>query len=192
MSLKRNIFTLLTSSPNGGVMRLTLLVITHSGQTHYWQQMNRIRPRLLLALHHHIHLQLTKHSLPYHSASGPNQLLAPVAIEGSTQQTSLLCVYVCVRARVCALTSCPLFQSTPLHLAAGYNRVRIVQLLLQHGADVHAKDKGWDITGIRGVLISHLVIFYDTNLTLVPTAASFPFIMLAPMGTLRSQNFSSK
>lgn len=34
-------------------------------------------------------------------------------------------------------------QSTPLHLAAGYNRVRIVQLLLQHGADVHAKDKGW-------------------------------------------------
>uniref|UniRef100_A0A8C2PDN6 Poly [ADP-ribose] polymerase n=1 Tax=Capra hircus TaxID=9925 RepID=A0A8C2PDN6_CAPHI len=32
--------------------------------------------------------------------------------------------------------------STPLHLAAGYNRVKIVQLLLQHGADVHAKDKG--------------------------------------------------
>ncbi|XP_078144517.1 poly [ADP-ribose] polymerase tankyrase-1 [Centroberyx gerrardi] len=32
--------------------------------------------------------------------------------------------------------------STPLHLAAGYNRVRTVQLLLQHGADVHAKDKG--------------------------------------------------
>lgn len=35
-----------------------------------------------------------------------------------------------------------ILQSTPLHLAAGYNRVRIVQLLLQHGADVHAKDKG--------------------------------------------------
>uniref|UniRef100_A0A8U7MU52 Tankyrase n=1 Tax=Corvus moneduloides TaxID=1196302 RepID=A0A8U7MU52_CORMO len=34
-------------------------------------------------------------------------------------------------------------KSTPLHLAAGYNRVRIVQLLLQHGADVHAKDKGY-------------------------------------------------
>ncbi|XP_063817725.1 poly [ADP-ribose] polymerase tankyrase-2 isoform X1 [Pseudophryne corroboree] len=33
-------------------------------------------------------------------------------------------------------------RSTPLHLAAGYNRVKIVQLLLQHGADVHAKDKG--------------------------------------------------
>lgn len=40
------------------------------------------------------------------------------------------------------LTGSLLFQSTPLHLAAGYNRVRIVQLLLQHGADVHAKDKG--------------------------------------------------
>lgn len=34
-------------------------------------------------------------------------------------------------------------QSTPLHLAAGYNRVKTVQLLLQHGADVHAKDKGY-------------------------------------------------
>ncbi|KAK7571104.1 hypothetical protein V9T40_014708 [Parthenolecanium corni] len=33
-------------------------------------------------------------------------------------------------------------RSTPLHLAAGYNRIRVVQLLLQHGADVHAKDKG--------------------------------------------------
>uniref|UniRef100_A0AAR2IRU1 Poly [ADP-ribose] polymerase n=2 Tax=Pygocentrus nattereri TaxID=42514 RepID=A0AAR2IRU1_PYGNA len=33
-------------------------------------------------------------------------------------------------------------KSTPLHLAAGYNRVKTVQLLLEHGADVHAKDKG--------------------------------------------------
>ncbi|XP_062988968.1 poly [ADP-ribose] polymerase tankyrase-2 [Elgaria multicarinata webbii] len=33
-------------------------------------------------------------------------------------------------------------KSTPLHLAAGYNRIKIVQRLLQHGADVHAKDKG--------------------------------------------------
>ncbi|KAK8741276.1 hypothetical protein OTU49_002592, partial [Cherax quadricarinatus] len=32
--------------------------------------------------------------------------------------------------------------STPLHFAAGYNRVPIVEYLLQHGADVHAKDKG--------------------------------------------------
>uniref|UniRef100_A0A8C2QA09 Poly [ADP-ribose] polymerase n=1 Tax=Cyprinus carpio TaxID=7962 RepID=A0A8C2QA09_CYPCA len=33
-------------------------------------------------------------------------------------------------------------QSTPLHFAAGYNRVAVVEYLLQHGADVHAKDKG--------------------------------------------------
>ena len=33
-------------------------------------------------------------------------------------------------------------KSTPLLLAAGYNRTRIIQLLLQHGADVQAKDKG--------------------------------------------------
>lgn len=32
--------------------------------------------------------------------------------------------------------------STPLHFAAGYNRVGVVEFLLQHGADVHAKDKG--------------------------------------------------
>ncbi|KHN72020.1 Tankyrase-1 [Toxocara canis] len=34
------------------------------------------------------------------------------------------------------------FNSTPLHLAAGYNRVGLVELLLSKGADVHAKDKG--------------------------------------------------
>uniref|UniRef100_A0A1B0G6T3 Poly [ADP-ribose] polymerase n=1 Tax=Glossina morsitans morsitans TaxID=37546 RepID=A0A1B0G6T3_GLOMM len=33
-------------------------------------------------------------------------------------------------------------RSTPLHLAAGYNRISIVEILLAHGADVHAKDKG--------------------------------------------------
>lgn len=33
-------------------------------------------------------------------------------------------------------------RSTPLHLASGYNRIRIVQILLQNGANVHAKDKG--------------------------------------------------
>lgn len=33
-------------------------------------------------------------------------------------------------------------RSTPLHLAAGYNRIAIVEILLAHGADVHAKDKG--------------------------------------------------
>ena len=33
-------------------------------------------------------------------------------------------------------------QSTPLHFAAGYNRIEVVEYLLDHGADVHAKDKG--------------------------------------------------
>lgn len=33
-------------------------------------------------------------------------------------------------------------RSTPLHLAAGYNRLKIVQILLKNGGDVHAKDKG--------------------------------------------------
>ncbi|XP_018580221.1 tankyrase [Anoplophora glabripennis] len=32
--------------------------------------------------------------------------------------------------------------STPLHFASGYNRVSVVEFLLQQGADVHAKDKG--------------------------------------------------
>lgn len=32
--------------------------------------------------------------------------------------------------------------STPLHFASGYNRVTVVEFLLQQGADVHAKDKG--------------------------------------------------
>lgn len=48
----------------------------------------------------------------------------------------------CLCCLSCVLTVGLLFQSTPLHLAAGYNRVKTVQLLLQHGADVHAKDKG--------------------------------------------------
>ena len=33
-------------------------------------------------------------------------------------------------------------QSTPLHFAAGFNRIEVVVYLLDHGADVHAKDKG--------------------------------------------------
>ena len=32
--------------------------------------------------------------------------------------------------------------STPLHFAAGYNRVEVVEYLLKNGADVHARDKG--------------------------------------------------
>lgn len=40
-------------------------------------------------------------------------------------------------------------RSTPLHLAAGYNRSRVVQILLQNGADVHAKDKGLVYSNIQ-------------------------------------------
>lgn len=65
-----------------------------------------------------------------HIASGLCQSLAPVAAQEEATSAAPL------------LTNFLLLQSTPLHLAAGYNRVRIVQLLLQHGADVHAKDKG--------------------------------------------------
>lgn len=32
--------------------------------------------------------------------------------------------------------------STPLHLAAGYNNVEVAEFLLEHGADVNAQDKG--------------------------------------------------
>jgi len=32
--------------------------------------------------------------------------------------------------------------STPLHFAAGYNRLQVVEYLLSMGADVTAKDKG--------------------------------------------------
>ena len=34
--------------------------------------------------------------------------------------------------------------STPLHLAAQYSSVKAAQLLLEHGADIHARNKnGW-------------------------------------------------
>jgi len=45
--------------------------------------------------------------------------------------------------------------STPLHFAAGYNRKTVVELLLKHGADVHAKDKGcvWSVvTAVSGLM----------------------------------------
>lgn len=43
-------------------------------------------------------------------------------------------------------------KSTPLHLAAGYNRVKIVQLLLQMGADCHSKVGffGWFLNFFKG------------------------------------------
>ena len=55
-----------------------------------------------------------------------------------------LSVCVCLRMglSVCVCVCAFALQSTPLHLAAGYNRVKSVKLLLRHGADVQAKDKG--------------------------------------------------
>ena len=32
--------------------------------------------------------------------------------------------------------------STPLHLAAGYNNLEVAEFLLENGADVNAQDKG--------------------------------------------------
>uniref|UniRef100_A0A8C0UR38 Poly [ADP-ribose] polymerase n=1 Tax=Cyanistes caeruleus TaxID=156563 RepID=A0A8C0UR38_CYACU len=59
-------------------------------------------------------------------------------------------------------------KSTPLHLAAGYNRVRIVQLLLQHGADVHAKDKGYLFSYWRCFLTNpRLFLLHGADPTLV-------------------------
>lgn len=54
---------------------------------------------------------------------------------------------VCLRQQLCTPqnVNCRDLEgrhSTPLHFAAGYNRVAVVEYLLHHGADVHAKDKG--------------------------------------------------
>ena len=57
------------------------------------------------------------------------------------------CHMVCVLQQLCTPqnVNCRDLEgrhSTPLHFAAGYNRVAVVEYLLHHGADVHAKDKG--------------------------------------------------
>ena len=43
--------------------------------------------------------------------------------------------------------------STPLHFAAGYNRVEIVEYLLKNGANVYAKDKGYNIVFSSDVVV---------------------------------------
>ena len=48
--------------------------------------------------------------------------------------------------------------STPLHFAAGYNRVEVVEYLLQHRADVTAKDKGWVVAAANVYLAYSAVI----------------------------------
>lgn len=54
---------------------------------------------------------------------------------------------------------------TPLHVAAAYGRLRVVQILLKHGADVNAKDNlgstplfyavGRNQTGVAQLLLTH-------------------------------------
>lgn len=60
---------------------------------------------------------------------------------------SVVCILYSILQKLCTVQSVNCRdiegrQSTPLHFAAGYNRVSVVEYLLQHGADVHAKDKG--------------------------------------------------
>lgn len=49
-------------------------------------------------------------------------------------------------------------RSTPLHLAAGYNRINIVQILLQNNADVSSKDKGGlvPLHNVSSIFYSHI------------------------------------
>uniref|UniRef100_A0A672R8S9 Uncharacterized protein n=1 Tax=Sinocyclocheilus grahami TaxID=75366 RepID=A0A672R8S9_SINGR len=51
-------------------------------------------------------------------------------------------------------------QSTPLHFAAGYNRVVVVEYLLQHGAHVHAKNKGSCLLLHNGLVPLHNACSY--------------------------------
>lgn len=67
--------------------------------------------------------------------------------ENEQSEYSVMCTLCCVLQKLCTVQSVNCRdiegrQSTPLHFAAGYNRVSVVEYLLQHGADVHAKDKG--------------------------------------------------
>ena len=43
--------------------------------------------------------------------------------------------------------------STPLHFAAGYNRIKVVEFLVSMGAKVSAKDKGYVCVTVSTVLI---------------------------------------
>lgn len=70
--------------------------------------------------------------------------------------------------------------STPLHFAAGYNRVAVVEYLLQHGADVHAKDKGYSVLFILKFSSQHplrfkywLLCFHKIRLHYKPIFSKF-------------------
>ncbi|KAL7037562.1 hypothetical protein ACKWTF_009276 [Chironomus riparius] len=58
--------------------------------------------------------------------------------------------------------------STPLHFASGYNRVSVVEYLLEHSADVHASDKGGLVplhnsSSYGHLEVSQMLIKYGAN-----------------------------
>uniref|UniRef100_A0A8C4W1P6 Poly [ADP-ribose] polymerase n=1 Tax=Gopherus evgoodei TaxID=1825980 RepID=A0A8C4W1P6_9SAUR len=80
--------------------------------------------------------QLLQEGIPLGNSDADRQLLE-AAKAGDVDTVKKLCTIQSVNCRDIEGR-----QSTPLHFAAGYNRVSVVEYLLQHGADVHAKDKG--------------------------------------------------
>ncbi|XP_053163606.1 poly [ADP-ribose] polymerase tankyrase-2 isoform X4 [Hemicordylus capensis] len=80
--------------------------------------------------------QLLQEGVPLGNSEADRQLLE-AAKAGDVDTIRKLCTVQSVNCRDIEGR-----QSTPLHFAAGYNRVSVVEYLLQHGADVHAKDKG--------------------------------------------------
>lgn len=68
--------------------------------------------------------------------------------------------------------------STPLHFAAGYNRVSVVEYLLHHGADVHAKDKGYIFIPLCAPVFSVSVRFLPALFIWVQISATIMFFSL--------------
>lgn len=80
--------------------------------------------------------QILQEGIPVGNSDTDRQLLE-AAKAGDLETVKKLCTIQNVNCRDVEGR-----QSTPLHFAAGYNRITVVDYLLQHGADVHAKDKG--------------------------------------------------
>ncbi|MEE6485606.1 hypothetical protein FKM82_014347 [Ascaphus truei] len=80
--------------------------------------------------------QLLQEGTPFSNTDADRQLLE-AAKAGDIDTVKKLCTAQSVNCRDIEGR-----QSTPLHFAAGYNRVSVVEYVLEHGADVHAKDKG--------------------------------------------------
>ncbi|VDN03065.1 unnamed protein product [Thelazia callipaeda] len=63
-------------------------------------------------------------------------------------------------------------ESTPLHFAAGYNRVEVLKYLLEKGANIEARDTGWLVPLHNACAYGHLVVAellvkYGANLNAV-------------------------